>query len=93
VIQYVRADQHEEVTEHPIAGPIHCKVRQTIEKIVCTWFILFNNVLDRGNQGLKSLPKREIYDFQSREFPEQWFMLGKAKVDQAPALSSSVSTV
>ena len=26
VIQYVGTDQHEEVTEHPIAGPVYCQI-------------------------------------------------------------------
>jgi hypothetical protein len=56
----VRADQHNEVSEHSIAVPVNGKIRKTIENVVGSWPGLFNNVLDLCDDGLESLPKLEM---------------------------------
>jgi hypothetical protein len=60
VVQDIGADQHEEIAEHSIAGPIHGKVGQTIENVVGAWPSFFDHTLEFAYYGLKPLPKLKV---------------------------------
>jgi hypothetical protein len=85
MVQYVWADQHEEVAEHSIAGPIHSEVGQAIEEVVGAWPGFFDHTLQFAYQGLETLSELKGMDFYTRGIRHQWAMLGKTEVDQAYA--------
>ena len=85
MVQYVRADQHEEVTEHSIAGPIHSEVRQTIEEVVSAWPGFFYDALELTYQGLEPLSELKRVGFYTWETLGQWTMLGETEVNEVYA--------
>ena len=85
MVQYVRADQHEEVAEHSIAGPIHGEVGQTIEEVVGTWPGFFDDALEFTDQGLEPLSELKRVCFYAWGIRNQRTMLGEAEVDEAYA--------
>ncbi len=93
MVQYVRADQHEEVAEHSIAGPIHSEVRQTIEEVVGAWPGFFDDALELTYQGLEPLSELKRVGFYTWEIRSQWTMLGETEVDEAYAGSLGEITV
>jgi hypothetical protein len=93
VVQYIGADQHEEVAEHSIAGPIHSEVRQTIEKVVSACPGFFDHTLEFAYDGLKSLSQLKRVSFYTWGIQYQRIMLGKTEVDEASAGSMGEITV
>ena len=66
MVQYVGADQHEEVAEHSIAGPIHSEVGQTIEEVVGAWPGFLDHALEFAYEGLEPLSELKSVGFYAR---------------------------
>ncbi len=93
MVQDVGADQHEEVAEHSIAGPIHGEIGQAVEEVVGARPGFFDHALEFAYQGLEPLSELNRVDLCSRGIGQQRRMLGEAEVDEAYAGFLGVITV